>query len=355
MKKCPKCKAEIQENARFCLFCMTSFEEKQAVEAPKEQNKRWLYTIAAVLMLVFIILSVVVLAQSGKTSNNKNDISYDTSANNSSMVSSSSNAEFGSNGAESSINNTTSLADPSVNQSSNEESEKGNTTSTVSSVTSNSSQTQTSSNNQSTTQGSSNTSSSNTSTNTSNTASSTTSGTSSTNTSTGSDVSSSTSSSNISTPQVIPKYSYITATNENTYPTGSNTTYHPNNAIVITKIDYVEPSGIYVIPDTIDGKKVAAIMPSAFSSPEVSSTVTSVTLPVSVKTVWSKAFEKCYNLKDLYFKSSTIAIYEDAFPDIADRKADLVLHCKIDCKDFDYYLYRNIAHKYGATYQEWNG
>jgi len=54
MKKCPKCKAEIQENARFCLYCMTSFDEKQAVDADKNTDKRWLIIAAALLALLLI-------------------------------------------------------------------------------------------------------------------------------------------------------------------------------------------------------------------------------------------------------------------------------------------------------------
>ena len=54
MKKCPKCKAEIQENARFCLYCMTSFDEKQAVDADRNTDKRWLIIAAALLALLLI-------------------------------------------------------------------------------------------------------------------------------------------------------------------------------------------------------------------------------------------------------------------------------------------------------------
>ena len=131
--------------------------------------------------------------------------------------------------------------------------------------------------------------------------------------------------------------------------------YAPENAIVITKVNYKEESGNYVIPDTIDGKKVAAIMPSAFSDSSISSTVKSVTLPSTVRTIWSNAFKDCFNLTDLYIKSAVIGIYEDAFPDSSKRTAKLTLHCKRDCRDFDFYYYRNIAERYDAEYEEWNG
>ena len=106
------------------------------------------------------------------------------------------------------------------------------------------------------------------------------------------------------------KYSYLTATIENTYPAGYGAMYAPENAIVITKVNYREESGNYVIPDTIDGKKVAAIMPSAFSDSSISNGVKSVTLPSTVRTIWNGAFENCYNLTDLYLKSGVLEIYD---------------------------------------------
>ena len=131
--------------------------------------------------------------------------------------------------------------------------------------------------------------------------------------------------------------------------------YAPENAVVITKVNYKEESGNYIIPDTIDGKKVAAIMPSAFSDSSISSSVKSVTLPATVRTIWEDAFKNCFNLTDLYIKSSVIGIYENAFPASVNRNGKITFHCKSDCRDFNFYYYRNIAERYDATYEEWNG
>ena len=38
MKICPNCKAELDENARFCLRCMTSLEEKQEIIVTEKEG-----------------------------------------------------------------------------------------------------------------------------------------------------------------------------------------------------------------------------------------------------------------------------------------------------------------------------
>lgn len=309
MKKCPKCKAEIHEEARFCLYCMTSFEEKQTIETPKENNKRWLIIIAAVLAVVLVIISIVLFVPKGNDSNDLNNNS------NSSSFSSGSNISTDNN-------------DTTSREQQGDEGVSGESSSPSSSQTPNST----------------NNATNNTSGNTAN------------NNSQNGSTNSTTSDATNSTPtNTQPKYTYIEATAQNAYPTGYSAMYAPENAVVITKVNYKEESGNYIIPDTIDGKKVAAVMPSAFSDSSISSSVKSVTLPSTVRTIWNDAFKNCYNLTDLYLKSAVIGIYENAFPASVNRNGKITFHCKRDCRDFNFYYYRNIAERYDATYEEWNG
>lgn len=338
MKKCPKCKAEIQEEARFCLYCMTSFEEKQTIETPKENNKRWLIIVAAVLAVVLVVISIVLFASKGNVSNDSNNNS------NISSFSSDSNTSTDNNDTDSSEQQEVSGESSSPSSSIQTPNSSNNTINNTSGNT--------------TTNNISTNSSSQSNNSTGNTNSNGSSGTATNNStpSTSTSTNSSTSDATNSTPtNTQPKYTYIEATIQNAYPTGYSAMYAPENAIVITKVNYKEESGNYTIPDTIDGKKVAAIMPSAFSDSSISSSVKSVTLPATVRTIWSDAFKNCYNLTDLYLKSAVIGIYEDAFPLTSMRNEKLTIHCKRDCIDFDYYYYRNIANKYDAKYEEWNG
>ncbi len=347
MKKCPKCKAELYEEARFCLYCMTSFEEKQTIEGPKKSNKRWLYIIATVLVLV-ILLSCFFLFKPNKkeslsinstySASSTNSISdpfngnSDTSSQPQNIGSHSSNASAPTDGSQSQASSTD--TDSITNNSSS-----NTTTSTA--VTS--STASTSSDNTVTSSSQSSAVSNSTSTVSSESASSSVS-------------SDSTANSTASTvPDTEPKYTYIEATIENAYPNASVAMFAPENAIVITKVNYKEENGVYVIPDKIDGKKVAAIMPSAFSDPSISSSVKSVTLPSTVRTIWNDAFKNCYNLTDLYIKSAVIEIFEDTFPEVSKRNGRLTIHCTRDCRNFDFYYYRNIASRFGADYEEWNG
>lgn len=69
MKTCPKCGAQMEENARFCLYCMTSLEQKTSLKISLRTKKvRWLCSVFCILTVV-IALCGFGIAFSGKSDN----------------------------------------------------------------------------------------------------------------------------------------------------------------------------------------------------------------------------------------------------------------------------------------------
>ena len=156
-------------------------------------------------------------------------------------------------------------------------------------------------------------------------------------------------------PTISATYSYRDATAEDCFTSGNIPATPVENVIVITGVSTASSDGVYIIPDIIDGKKVAAIMPSAFCDAAIKDSVKKVVVPSSVKTIWQNAFSDCYNLTDIYLRGSTIDIFENAFADLSKRTSKLTIHCSRECKTFGFYYYRNIVQDYDADYQQWNG
>lgn len=57
--KCPHCGAELQENARFCLYCMQSLQEKTDVSAPATKKLGWRSRLLLSLLAVGVLVSVI--------------------------------------------------------------------------------------------------------------------------------------------------------------------------------------------------------------------------------------------------------------------------------------------------------
>ncbi len=338
MKKCPFCKSDIDDNARFCLYCMSSLEDKKIVENKKHDNKWWLCIIAIVLLLA-LIFGISMLALSKNTVNNS---SYE------SLVQS----ELISHTDLLYPNSISSIGSSSKNSSESEFENSSETSSKRPSETTDASDT--SSNNK--TDDNTHPASSQIVNSTEQTSSVTTQPPSQPTETENSEITDSSDQTDVDAPtQTVVTYTYRDATTADCFPTGYTPIYTPENVIVITGVNSIASDGVYIVPEKIDGKKVAAIMPSAFCNESISKTVKKVVLPPTVRTIWHNAFSKCYNLTDIYIQSEVIGIYESAFPNTYDRTGTLSIHCKYNCRNFDFYYYRNIADDYNAQYQEWNG
>ena len=298
MKQCPRCKATVQENARFCLYCMAPFEEKTPVGT--QRRRSWWWIGAALLGAVAMIAVTLWLLwpQDGPGL----------------PVASSAVSEEKETNPDSAPVTTPDHKETATIGGGTTGTTAGGTTGTTAGGT--------------------------TGTTTAKPTTTTTTAKPTTTT---------------TTKAVVPSFTYVTATQQNTYPNQQMAPGAPSDAIVITKVHHVAPDGNYVIPDRVDGYKVAAIMPGAFSDPAVSAAVRSVTLPATVRALWEDSLSACYGLTDLYVRSGSIDILDDALPPVAKRTGTLTIHCARDCKNSDFYYYRNIAGQYGARYQEWNG
>ncbi len=341
MKKCPKCKAEIQEEARFCLYCMTSFEEKQTIETPKENNKRWLIIIAAVLAVVLVVISIVLFAPKGNGSNDSNNNS------NSSSFSSDSNTSTNNNDTTSNEHQ----GDDEAGGESSSPSSSSQTPNTSNNTTNNTSGNTTTNNSSTNSSSQNNSTTNNTTTNSSTTNNSTTSSTSSNNKTESNNSGSSSTTTTTPSETTTITYTYRDAKYGDDFSVGANL----ENSVVITGVKTASANGEYKIPETLDGKKVVAIMGLAFCDESISNTVKKVIIPSTIKTIWNNAFANCYNLTDIYFCGNSIYTESNAFPETSKRSGTLTIHCSANCSDRNYRYYKNSASYYGAKYEEWNG
>ena len=63
MKKCPFCGADIEDSARFCLYCMTSLTEKEQILVHKKKKPQGLLFLVAILGAAIILLLLLLSRQ----------------------------------------------------------------------------------------------------------------------------------------------------------------------------------------------------------------------------------------------------------------------------------------------------
>ena len=317
MKKCPFCKADIEDNARFCLYCMKPLNEKEVIPPPQRKLQWWPFAVAAVLLVALLVVILLIPKENaGRPSESTGEESTSTSQT-----------------ADSQASQTT---DEGTQNTQNEGGEsQGDTT-----LEENQNATGTPGTNQKPDQNQ--------------------------NINTQTPTESTTPATKPITPTTTPQE---TTQPEETIPPESTTapespktevvyTYraaragddfnaqyqNTGNDIVITGISQPSVDGTYDIPSYIDGKKVIAIVANAFSG----SNAKTVYVPTTVKNIWNHAFAGC-GLTDIYFRGNSLYAEGSAFP------TGITIHCSASCSDRNFRYYKNSAVNYGATWAEWNG
>lgn len=150
-------------------------------------------------------------------------------------------------------------------------------------------------------------------------------------------------------PQSAVEYTYRAAQTGDAY---SAHYINNGNDIVITGVQTPSPNGRYEVPSYIDGKRVIAIMPNAFYGTNVKEVVIGDT----IKVIWQSAFLGCTNLTDIYLCGSKIDIDTTAFPPSDQRMGTLTFHSSSGCHNSNMLSYPSAAdYWYGAAWEEWDG
>ena len=67
MKRCPHCGAQLQEEARFCLYCMRSLENKPDVTPHAIEKKRWWWLVATAVAVASLAVLLLCLPKADKS------------------------------------------------------------------------------------------------------------------------------------------------------------------------------------------------------------------------------------------------------------------------------------------------
>lgn len=335
MKNCPFCKALIEDNARFCIYCMSPLEEKQEItpKTSRKSNIRYIALAAAVIIIAAAVWALFAFMPKSQSDNNTAQTTSDSAITADSTTASIS----GNNSIEQSI--ATEIVTDSNGGEIIVNAENGKPIETNSGgkiITP-----QPTANNA---QG----------------------GTATVNTKAptaaiGTAAAANTAAPQNSTAKAATKVQTTKADNVTyeyraaKYGDDYSVSYPTDNCVVITGVTSKSSSGTYTIPETLGGKKVIAIMNGAFSGEDICDSVKKVIVPATVKTIWDGAFAGCRNMTDIYFCGSSIFTESAAFADGSIRTGTLTIHCSYDCSDRNLRYYRNTAADYGAEFDEWNG
>ncbi len=252
MKTCPFCNAEIAENARFCLHCMATLEEKEKIQIPTN-NKRWMFHLSAALVFISILTIVLLIVEKNLTPNiPPKEVSTTQST-------------------YENVSSHTNTSHTLVSNSSTSNSEITSTDNSESSVTKKPKKANSSKSSSVKASSKTNISSSKKSNSSSSKASS----------------------SSSSSKPPVPPFTYTLIDNEIHIVKGNENL-----------------SGAITIPNTIDGYPVTQISALAFKE---NTKITSVTIPESIKSIGEYAFADCKNLAVVNFSEGLNFIGAEAF------------------------------------------
>ena len=381
MKQCPHCKASIEESSRFCLYCMSSFEEKKTVELSFAKKKVLWIVGAAVGAVLLLIVVAVLSAMPPKAPTSGGALQGTTTTSSVSGATSTPTSARRTTKTDPSVPNTSTTGTnaapvivPTANEAASpmqqttdmptlDTSTTGANTApgTVSTANEEASLTQktTVTTDDSTTQTTKKTVSGSTTKATTKvitkvttkvTTKATTKAATTTKSASKTTTTVATASKTTAAAVQTDTYTYREAVHDDVYL--DMTIAVPPDTVTITGIRTPAADGIYRVPNVIDGKRVVAIAADAFAGEDVRIVV----LPANMATVNERAFTGCPNLTDIYYISKAIYTYPAAFVPPSQRAGVLTIHCAWDCSNRNFRYYRNIAADwFGADYQEWNG
>lgn len=367
MKKCPFCKADIEDNARFCLYCMKPLNEKEVIPPPKRENLRWRFALAGVAIAIVVTLllpdrkpvkpqtpsaaapgSTAVTTQTemlttGPTADSMQESTGKSAAEPTDNVTSTENIVIsatempaGATGATATKPGTKPGTKPATKTTAEP---NAPTTAPVAPAT------------KATTEPS--------------IAATTQPATSSVGAPTTKPTVAPT-----TKPATKPVTKATTAPEETTIPEEPDSqvvytyraanagddhtgiTVNPANDIVITGVQTPAADGVYRIPSYIDGKRVIAIGYIAFNPLDVKEVV----LGETIRNVNQNAFIGCYNISKFYVTGDTLYISRSAFTDATRRNCTLTFYASAQCLDVisGGYL-KDAVSKYRAQWEEWDG
>ncbi len=337
MKKCPKCKAELADNARFCPYCMTQLDEKTSVN--KRTNKKMtpiVLTVGAVVLALAVVLLIILLSGKPDSDFDRDSVSVGQS----SIKDNTSQSSHGNpqSGASQSFDGASSEQSDQQNSSENTSTEDGFTSETNSTVSGGTSTSASSNNAQNSSKQSSVTSA----------VSSTVS--SSVSSKQQSSVNSSSTNSSASDTVEL-NYTYrdaVLGDDINGYADISN-------CVVIIGVKQPKADGVYEIPNTIGGKRVLTIATEAFQAENIKLTVKELILPENVRNLANSCLFYCVNLTDIYIKGEGVHIGSGCFPPTQRRNFTITLHCSATCHDRNFTKMSLIANYNDLVFDEWNG